>query len=164
MKRHLAHSRPIYSLLWCVSHGAVEWCALVCPLKMPVCTSMGWYSHSPNGCPMAILNNHLNLDCAMSQAYDRASEIMLKYGQEIKPKKSSQKNYAKYMANKSSQRNQVKKCPGNQTKVCPRNQANICPKKSSQSTMLSMANTVVTQKRAYSRKSAHLLLFARFLV
>ena len=158
MKRHLAHSRPVYSLLWCVSHGAVEWCALVCWY------CMGWYSRSPNVCPMAILDNHLNLDCAMSQAYDGASEIMLKYGQEIKPKKSSQKNYAKYMANKSSQRNQVKKCPGNQTKVCPRNQANICPKKSSQSTMLSMANTVVTRKRAYSRKSAHLLLFARFLV
>ena len=35
---------------------------------------------------MVILDNHLNLDSAMSQAYDGASEIMLKYGQENMPK------------------------------------------------------------------------------
>ena len=82
---------------------------------------------------MAILDNHLNLDCAMSQAYDGASEIMLKYGQEIKPKKSSQKNYAKYMANKSSQRNQVKNVQEIKPKYAqeiklmyaPRNQAKV---------------------------------------
>ena len=105
------------------SHGAVEWCALVCPQYLFASWQhgMGWYSRSPNGCPMVILDNHLNLDSAMSQAYDGASEIMLKYGQEIKPKHAQKiilsiwpinqaKEIKSKMSRKSNQSMPKKKC------------------------------------------------------
>lgn len=107
------------------SSPMVQWEGIVCALVrlLNVCLHHGnmvWDGTvvipSPDGNSGQLFEYRL---FTMSQTYDGASKIMLKYGQEIKPK-------------------HAQKCMPQEIKLkcAPRNQANVCPrsipKKSSQ--------------------------------